>query len=64
MRAEHDPLALHIFISRRQYRNMPDVKSGKRRAVAAQLSWQAACGLGFRGTLAEWERLLGAAVSA
>ena len=29
--AEHDPLASHIFISRRQYRNASDTKSGKRR---------------------------------
>lgn len=60
MRSEHDPLALHIFISRRQYRNMPDTKSGKRREVAARLSWQTACELGFRGPLEEWERLMGA----
>jgi hypothetical protein len=51
MRAESDPLAVHIFVSRRQYRNMPDTKSG---------SWQAACNLGFRGSLGEWERLMGA----
>lgn len=61
MRAESDPLALHIFVSRRQYRNMPDTKSGKRREVSARLSWQTACDLGFRGTLGEWERLMGAA---
>jgi hypothetical protein len=61
MRAEHDPLAVHIFISRRQYRNMPDTKSGSRREVAARLSWQTARELGFRGSLSEWERLLGAA---
>jgi hypothetical protein len=29
MRAEHDPLASHIFISRRQYRNANDTKRGK-----------------------------------
>ncbi|MEY2510605.1 MAG: hypothetical protein QOE26_1368 [Verrucomicrobiota bacterium] len=62
MRAEHDPLAAHIFVSRRHYRNMPDTKSGSRREIAAHLSWQNACELGFRGTLGEWERLLGAAV--
>jgi hypothetical protein len=60
MRAEHDPLALHIFLSRRQYRNLPDTKSGRRREVAARLSWQTACELGFRGGLGEWERLMGA----
>jgi len=27
---------------------------------AALLSWQSACDLGFRGTLGEWERLMGA----
>ena len=60
MRAESDPLAVHIFVSRRQYRNMPDTKSGKRSETAARLSWQAACNLGFRGSLGEWERLMGA----
>ena len=61
VQAEHDPLASHIFVSRRQYQNLSDTKSGKRRAMAAQLSWQTACELGFRGRLGEWERLLGAA---
>ena len=57
MRAEHDPLASHIFVSRRHYQNLSDTKSGKRRATSAQLSWQTACELGFRGSLAEWGRL-------
>jgi len=61
MRAESDPLAVHIFVSRRQYRNMPDTKSGKRSGTAARLSWQTACELGFRGSLGEWERLMGTA---
>jgi hypothetical protein len=61
MRAESDPLAVHIFVSRREYRHMPDTKSGKRRELAARLSWQTACTLGFRGNLGEWERLMGAA---
>ncbi len=60
IRAEHDPLALHIFTSRREYRTMSDTKSGKRHEVAAQLSWPRACELGFRGRIAEWIRLLGA----
>jgi hypothetical protein len=60
MRAEHDPLASHIFVSRRHYQNLCDTKSGKRRAMSAQLSWQTACKLGFRGNLDEWERLMGA----
>jgi hypothetical protein len=58
MRAEHDPLASHIFVSRRQYQNRSDTKSGKRGAVSARLSWQTACDLGFRGDLDEWERLM------
>jgi len=29
MKAEHDPLASHIFISRRHYRNANDTKSRK-----------------------------------
>ena len=61
MRSEHDPLASHIFISRRHYQNMSDTKSGKRHDLSARLSWQQARDLGFRGDLAEWERLLGAA---
>jgi hypothetical protein len=60
MREEHDPLAVHIFVSRRNYRNMHDTKSGKRSDTAARLSWQQACDFGFRGTLGEWERLMGA----
>ena len=60
MRDEHDPLASHIFISRRQYRNVNDTKGGKRRQVNARLSFNTACELGFRGSLDEWERLMGA----
>ena len=60
MRAEHDLLASHIFISRRQYRNVNDTKGGKRRQVNARLSFNTACELGFRGSLDEWERLMGA----
>jgi hypothetical protein len=57
---EHDPLASHIFISRRHYRNASDTKGGKRREVNARLSFNTACELGFRGSLDEWERLMGA----
>lgn len=60
MRSEHDPLALHIFVARRAYRQVNDTKSGKRRETAARLSWEKACELGFRGSLGDWERLLGA----
>ena len=60
MKAEHDPLALHIFVSRRYYRNVKDTKSGKRREMTARLSFNTACKLGFRGSLDEWERLMGA----
>lgn len=61
MKTEHDPLALHIFLSRREYRSANDTKSGKRSEVRARLSYSAACELGFRGSLDEWERLMGAA---
>ena len=61
MRSEHDPLASHIFVSRRLYQGQSDTKSGKRHHLSARLSWQQACDLGFRGNLEEWERLLGAA---
>ena len=47
IRAEHDPLASHIFVSRRQYWNAPDTKSGKRSETAARMSWLTACELGF-----------------
>src|SRR4030095_14345619 len=60
MKAEHDPLASHIFVSRRHYRNVQDTKSGKRREIRARLSFDTACDLGFRGSLDEWERLMGA----
>ena len=60
MRAEHDPLASHIFISRRHYRNAKDTKEGKRGEINARLSFDTACELGFRGSLDEWERLMGA----
>jgi len=61
MRAEHDPLALYIFLARRSYRNVRDGKSGKRSEREALSGWQKACDLGFRGDLDEWERLMGAA---
>jgi chromosome segregation ATPase len=60
MKAEHDPLVSHIFVSRRHYRNANDTKSGKRREINARLSFNTACELGFRGSLDEWERLMGA----
>ena len=60
MKAEHDPLASHIFVARRNYRNVNDTKSGKRRETMALSSFNAACELGFRGSLDEWERLMGA----
>jgi hypothetical protein len=49
MKAEHDPLASHIFVSRRHYRNVNDTKSGKRREMMARLSFNTACNLGFCG---------------
>jgi hypothetical protein len=60
MKAEHDPLASHIFVSRRRYRNANDTKGGRRREINARLSFNTACELGFRGSLDEWERLMGA----
>jgi hypothetical protein len=60
MKAEHDPLASHIFASRRSYRNVKDTKNGKRGEMNVRLSFNTACELGFRGSLDEWERLMGA----
>jgi hypothetical protein len=62
MRTEHDPLVSHIFITRRNYRNVNDTKGGKRLEMNARLSFNTACELGFRGSLDEWERLMGAVV--
>jgi len=58
MRREHDPLASHIFVSRRNFRRTNDTKRGKRHHFSARLSWQQACDLGFGGDLGEWERLM------
>jgi len=60
MKAERDPLATHIFVSRRDYRKVHDTKGGKRREMNAHLSFNTACELGFRGSLDEWDRLMGA----
>jgi hypothetical protein len=52
-----------IFVAsypRGSYRNVNDTKSGKRREMTARLSFNTACELGFRGSLNEWERLMGA----
>ncbi len=51
LRADHDPLASHIFVSRRQYRNVHATKSGKRPEVNARLSFNTACELGFAEVL-------------
>jgi hypothetical protein len=59
MRAEQDPLAAHIYVSRRHYRNVNDTKGGKRRETMARLSFDTACEMGFRGNLGEWQRLMG-----
>jgi hypothetical protein len=61
IRAERDPLALHIYLARREYRNLRDTKSGKRHAMSARLTWQRACELGLPSGLSEWERLSQAA---
>ena len=50
MKAERDPLASHIFVSRRRYRSAHDNKGGKHREVAARLSYNPACELGLRGS--------------
>jgi hypothetical protein len=63
MKAEHDPLATHIFVSRRYYRNVNDTKSGKRREMIARLSFNTACELAFAGAStngnASWEQFRG-----
>ena len=47
MQADHDPLASHIFVSRRHVRNANDTKSGRRREVTARLRYNRACELGL-----------------
>jgi hypothetical protein len=47
MKAEHDPLASHIYVSRRHYRHANDTKSGKRREINGRLSFNTACELVF-----------------
>ena len=53
--ANHDPLALHIFTSRRgAFQIANDRKSGKRREMAAaRVSYNRACELGFHMRLDE-----------
>jgi hypothetical protein len=61
LKAEHDPLALHIFVSRRHYRNVNDTKGGKRREMNAPLSFNTACELREKGgpsTLLPWGRAI------
>ena len=61
MRSQRDPLGLHIFVSRRHYRNLEDFsKNGHHRERQIHGSFRIACDLGFAGSLGEWERLLGA----
>jgi hypothetical protein len=60
MRAEEDPLALNIFVSRRNYKRTHVTKNGKRRDTTALLSCQSVCEMGFRRTLGECDRLMGA----
>ncbi len=60
LQADRDPLASHIFVSRRAFRALNDTKSGKRHELNARLSFNTAVELGFRGSLSDWERLLGA----
>ena len=58
MKAEHDPLASqHCFAPILWERQRH--KSGKRREMSARLSFKTAYELGFRGSLDEWERLMG-----
>jgi hypothetical protein len=61
MRAEHDPLASHIFVSRRQYRNMSDTKSGKRSETALACELADGVRSWVSGQPGRVERLMGAA---
>jgi len=42
------------------YQDFNNTKGGKRREMNARLSFNTARELGFRGSLDEWERLMGA----
>jgi hypothetical protein len=61
LRREHDPLAVSHLRLPPQLPERRIRKAAREVETAALLSWQSACDLGFRGTLGEWERLLGAA---
>jgi hypothetical protein len=58
MREQRDPLGLHVYLSRRHYRQMSDTKGGKRHAQFARTSYDRATDLGFGGRFEEWLRLL------
>ena len=47
MCTDSDPLAVHIFTARRQYRNVPDTKGGKRSDMAAKRTWTKPTGFGL-----------------
>jgi hypothetical protein len=61
VKSEHDPLASHIFVSRRHYRNVNDTKSGKRRETIARrasiLPANLALGVASTSGSASWEPL-------
>ena len=63
MKVEHDPLASHIFVSRRNYRNVEDTKSGKRREMSTGCVLILPANLAFVGAStngnASWEHLRG-----
>ena len=55
MKAEHDPLASHIFVARRHYRNVNDTKSGKRRETMKYKQYYWAPVVVGRGRTRTWD---------
>lgn len=58
MRADHDPLAAHIFLARRSYRNTKGSKDGKLEERQARMSYPRATELGFRCSFECWVALM------
>lgn len=59
-KSDSDPLAAHIYRSRREYRQAVarSSKSGKRIRDCHEATYTAACRLGFEGTAKEWLGIL------
>ena len=60
MKSEHDPLASHIFILTPSLSERQRYEEREASRDYGAIEFQSACDLGFRGSLDEWNRLMGA----